>query len=47
MEFDNFNPSINKNIGFRNLDVRNGYDIYKLNCIYFGTDIKNKLFTKT
>ena len=47
MEFDNFDPNANGNIGFRNLDVEYAYNIYRLNRDYFGIDIKDKLFSKS
>ena len=47
MEFDKFNPDTDKNIGFRNIDIEEKYDVYKTNSIYFNLDIKVKLFNKS
>ena len=47
MDFDNFNPTVDKNIGFRNIDTQYAYNIYKFNSKYFNIDIKQKLFIKT
>ena len=47
MEFDKFNPDTDKNIGFRNIDIEEKYDVYKTNSSYFNLDIKVKLFNKS
>ena len=46
MEFNKFDPKLNKSIGFRHIEVESKYNMFKSNATYFKTDISSKLFSK-